>query len=78
MLNTDVWRFGDDPEGEDAGEICSSCAGEFSSLQHGGLCRRCYQAEHGPDNAADLDPFSDADMRYRQDMKDAGRGHLLR
>lgn len=76
MLNTDVWRFGDDPENVDDGsEACLKCGLRPDYADE--LCFTCHAAEHGPDNDADLDPFSDADMRYRQDMKDAGRGHLL-
>lgn len=46
----------------------------------------CYDMEkhvagcpHGPEPPErDYDDGEAADMKYRQDMKDAGRGHLLR
>jgi hypothetical protein len=70
-MTYDEWKTTDpnDIEG------CTEC--EDDAIPGRDMCKACLAAYHGPDNDKDLDTYSDADARYRQDMTDAGRGHLL-
>lgn len=69
---------------------CEQCGEEVSELfpveHYGKLCAECRdkeitRQENGPTQADIDDQYSageSSDMKYRADMKDAGRGHLLR
>ena len=60
-------------------DICRKC-GEVADDGYDGLCLDCYRGEHGPpdsywearDNSGPYEP-----LNYREDMRNAGRGHLL-
>jgi hypothetical protein len=69
MLNTDAWRFGDDPENI---EECVECGYDVAPGRE--LCALCFAELHGPDNDKDLDPELHGDWSINvQLMKDAGR-----
>jgi hypothetical protein len=57
MINTDAWRFGDDPDGV---ELCTECDEEAQPGRD--LCIQCFADYHGPDN--DLDPESIGGFTY--------------
>ena len=58
---------------------CTKC-GEVADDGYDGLCLDCYRGEHGPpdsywesrDSSGPYEP-----MNYREDMRNAGREHLL-
>lgn len=57
-------------------EECVRCSDEAD--EHlGGLCRACYERKNGPSDDVVFD-FSGTDAMYEVNMRDAGRGYLLR
>ena len=61
-------------------ETCTRCGEETDDADSDGLCRDCHMGEHGPpdsywegrDNSGPYEPPG-----YAQNLRDAGRGHLL-
>ena len=76
MINTDAWRFGDDPE-NDGPETCrcgkpvsEECVNAWNGASK---CLECF--EGGPDNDKDLDPESIGGYTYDiQAIKDTQEG----
>lgn len=56
MLNTDTWRFGDDPEYTFQADNCEKCGVLLKDWDKTLICLECFHLEHGPDNDKDLDP----------------------